>query len=109
MERKALKDFFISMSVNRKINIGKLDDYMSEKEILTKHVEFDQQNTIITYVWDIGKDPDLKDLDIEHVSMTYNETNSLLLSIEVETSDIDRDQKELLDLILNDMKKSGVL
>ncbi len=109
MERKALKDFFISMSVNKKIDVNKLDDYMRDKEILTKHVEYDHASTIVTYVWDTGVDPDLKDLDIEHVSITYNETNSLLLRIEVETSEIDRDQKELLNLIIDDMKKSGVL
>lgn len=51
----------------------------------------------------------MKDLDVDHLSITYNETSSLLLSIEIETSQVETDQKEMLDLILNGMKLSGVL
>ncbi len=109
MERKALKDFVINMTLNRSINVDKLANYIEDKEILTKHVEFNKDNTIVTFVWDIGVDPDLKDLDIDHVSITYNETNSLLLGIEVETSEVETDQKQMIDRILNDMKLSGVL
>jgi hypothetical protein len=109
MERKALKDFVITMTLNKNINVEKLGDYMEEKEILTKYVEYDKNNVIVTFVWDIGRDPDLKDLDVEQVSVTYNETSSLLLNIEIETSQVETDQKEMLDMILNDMKLSGVL
>jgi len=109
MERKALKDFTINMTLNQTINVEKLSDYMEDKEILTKHVEYDKNNVIISYVWDIGKDPDLKDLDIDHVSITYNETNSLLLSIEIETGEVDTDQQKMIEQILDDMKSSGVL
>ncbi len=109
LERKALKDFFITMTVNKKINIQKLDDYMKDKEILTKRVEYEHNSVMITYVWDIGKDAELKDLDLEHVSFTYNETNSLLISIDIETSKVETDQKALLEIILSDMRKSGIL
>ena len=109
MERKALKDFVITMTLNQDINVGMLDNYLIEKEILTKYVEYDKNNTIVTLVLDISKDPDLKELDVEHVSVTYNETNALLLSIEVETSQVETDQKEMLELILHDMKLSGVI
>ena len=109
MERKALKDFTINMTLNQTINIEKLSDYMAEKEILTKHVEYDRKNIIVSYVWDIGHDPDLKDLDVDHVSITYNETSSLLLSIEIETSEVETDQQKMIEQILNDMKQSGVL
>jgi len=97
------------MTVNKKINIEKLDDYMRDKEILTKRVEYEHNSIMITYVWDIGKDVELKDLDLEHVSFTYNETNSLLISIDIETSKVETDQKALLEIILNDMRKSGIL
>lgn len=109
LERKALKDFFITMTVNKKINIQKLDDYMKDKEILTKRVEYEHNSVMITYVWDIGKDVELKDLDLEHVSFTYNETNSLLIIIDIETSKVETDQKALLEIILSDMRKSGIL
>ncbi len=109
VERKALKDFFITMTVNKKINIQKLDDYMKDKEILTKRVEYEHNSVMITYVWDIGKEVELKDLDLEHVSFTYNETNSLLISIDIETSKVETDQKALLEIILSDMRKSGIL
>ncbi len=109
MERKALKDFTINMSLNKKINIEKLADYMAMKEILTKNVEYDRDNIIVTYVWDIGKDPDLKDLDVDHVSITYNETSALLLNIEIETSEVETDQQRMIEQILNNMKVSGVL
>ncbi|MHA1199235.1 MAG: hypothetical protein ACTSQF_07800 [Candidatus Heimdallarchaeaceae archaeon] len=109
MERKALKDFTINMSLNRTINIDRLGDYMADKEILTKHVEYDRDNIIISYVWDIGEDPELKDLDVDHVSITFNETSALLLNIEMETSNVETDQQEMVNLILDDMKKSGVL
>ncbi|MCE7748338.1 MAG: hypothetical protein GPJ51_08065 [Candidatus Heimdallarchaeota archaeon] len=109
MELKALKDFVITMSLNRSINVENLDNYMSEKEILTKYVEYDKDNTITTFVWDISNDPDLKDLDVDHLSITYNETSSLLLSIEIETSNVETNQKEMIELILNDMKNSGVV
>ncbi len=109
MERKALKDFTINMTLNQTINVDKLSDYMSEKEILTKHVEFDRDNVIVSYVWDIGKDPDLKNLDVDHVSITFNETSALLLSIEIETSEVNTDQQKMIEMILNDMKSSGVL
>jgi len=107
--QKALKDFVITMSLNRHMNVENIDKYMAEKDIQTKYVEYDRDSTIITYVCDICKDPDLKDLDVEHVSITYNETSSLLLSIEIETSQVETDQKEMIELILNDMKLSGVL
>jgi hypothetical protein len=109
MERKALKDFTINMTLNQTINVNKLSNYMADKEILTKHVEYDKDNIIVSYVWDIGKDPDLKDLDIDHVSISYNETSSLLLSIEIETSEVETDQQKMVEQILNDMKMSGVL
>ncbi|MHA1303154.1 MAG: hypothetical protein ACTSQE_06480 [Candidatus Heimdallarchaeaceae archaeon] len=109
MERKALKDFFINMTINRKINVESLDNYMKDKEILTKQVEFDPNNVIITYVWDTRKEPTMSKLDIEHVSITYNETNELLLSMEIETSEVKKDQKALLDFILDDMKSNGIL
>ncbi|MCE7741819.1 MAG: hypothetical protein GOP50_05125 [Candidatus Heimdallarchaeota archaeon] len=109
MERKALKDFTINMTLNRTINVDKLSSYMAEKEILTKHVEYDRDNIIVSYVWDIGDDPELKDLDVDHVSITYNETNALLLSIEIETSEVNTDQQKMIEQILGDMRSSGVL
>ncbi len=109
MERKALKDFVITMTLNRDINVDMIENYLLEKEILTKHVEFDKDNTIVTLVLDISKDPDLTELDVEYVSVSYNETSALLLSIEIETAQVETDQKEMLELILKDMKLSGVI
>ena len=109
MERKALKDFTINMTLNKKINVEKLADYMAMKEIITKNVEYERKNVIVTYVWDIGKDSDLKDLDVDHVSITYNETSALLLNIEIETSEVETDQQRMIEQILNNMKISGVI
>ena len=108
MEIQALQDFFVTMSVNRKIDLTKMEEYISNRTIQTKSVENDKENTIISYVWCGDDDPNLLGKNIEKVSLSYNETNCLLLTLEIETSKLDIKQDKLLGYVLNDLKAKGV-
>ena len=109
MEIKALQDFYVSMSVNKKVDTVKLKEYISRRTVQTKHVEQDYDNTTISYVWDGSDDPNLQGKSIEKVSVSYNETNSLLLSIELETSEVDISKDELINYVISDLKKHKIL
>ncbi|MBY9002040.1 MAG: hypothetical protein KGD64_14065 [Candidatus Heimdallarchaeota archaeon] len=108
MEVKALQDFIVSMSVNRKIDKKKLEEYISLRTVQTKHVENDKDNSIVFYVWDGKADPNLLGKCIESVNLSYNETNSLLLSLEVETSELNIPQDELIGYVLNDLEEKEI-
>ncbi|MHA1345917.1 MAG: hypothetical protein ACTSVO_13115 [Candidatus Heimdallarchaeaceae archaeon] len=108
MEILALQDFFLTITINRKINIVALEEYISKRSVQTKHIETDQDNTIICYVWDGHDDPNLLGKKIEKVSLSYNETNNLLLFLEIETSKLDISQDKLLGYSIEDLEAKGV-
>ena len=108
MEVEALQDFIVSMSVNRKIDISKMEEYISLRTVQTKHVENDQDNTIVSYVWDGKDDPNLLGKCIENVNLSYNATNNLLLSIEIETSKLSTPQDELMGYVVNDLEEKEI-
>ncbi len=108
MEIEALQDFFVTMSVNRKIDITKMEEYISKRTVQIKNVENDMDNIIISYVWGGEDDPNLLGKNIEKVSISYNETNSLLLTLEIETSELDIKQDRLLGYVLNDLEAKEV-
>ncbi|MHA1684788.1 MAG: hypothetical protein ACTSYD_00120 [Candidatus Heimdallarchaeaceae archaeon] len=108
MEVKALKDYIISIAVNKKINIFKLEEYIKSRDVTTKIIEEDRSNKIITYEWNAEQDPIFNHLDIERVQLSYNASTSLLINIEVETSRLDINDFMLKDVLLSDMNKHGV-
>ncbi len=108
MEIEALQDFYVTLSVNKKIDVTKMEEYISNRSVQIKNVEYDKENIIISCVWGGDDDPNLLGKNIEKVSVSYNETNSLLLTLEIETSELDIKQDKLLGYVFNDLEAKGV-
>ncbi|MHA1407684.1 MAG: hypothetical protein ACTSSG_09945 [Candidatus Heimdallarchaeaceae archaeon] len=106
MEKKALRDFIITLNINRKIDINNLEAFLEGKEIVMKQVEYESGNVLHTYVWDTS---DMKELNLGTISIVCNKSTGLLLSLELETSDMNIDQEEKVNEIMKIFRKNRIL
>ncbi|MHA1221922.1 MAG: hypothetical protein ACTSSG_01220 [Candidatus Heimdallarchaeaceae archaeon] len=109
MEEKALRDFVISISFNRKINLDRLYDYLSTKSVITRHVDYESGTTISSVEWNNNFEEIFEENDIEKIQMNFNETSSLLLSMELETSKLELNQQELYEKTIELLETKGIL
>ena len=109
MEMDALRDLVVTLSINQKIDSAKFEEFMNQRKVLTKYIEKEHGNVIISYEWDACKDPIFEGCNIEKVYLSYNQTNSLLISIEIETSDLQANQDMLLQKIIDKLEEDKIL
>lgn len=109
MEIKALKDYIVTFAINKKIDIAKLEKYISTKDIRIKTIEEDRNNKIVSYEWVPDKNSRyVKEFGIERIQLSYNAYTSFLINIEAETSLLDVNYTQMKNSILQDMKENGI-
>ncbi|UJG44309.1 MAG: hypothetical protein K9W46_03780 [Candidatus Heimdallarchaeum endolithica] len=106
MEKKALRDFIITLNINKKINMTKLEAFLENEEIVMKQVEYDSNNVLITYVWDTSN---IKEFNLETIRIVCNKSTELLLSLELETNDMNIDQDKKIKDVMELFKINNIL
>ncbi|MHA1397236.1 MAG: hypothetical protein ACTSSF_05965, partial [Candidatus Heimdallarchaeaceae archaeon] len=74
-----------------------------------RHVDYESGTTISSVEWNNNFEEIFEENDIEKIQMNFNETSSLLLSMELETSKLELNQQELYEKTIELLETKGIL